>query len=259
MISGETIWITGASSGIGLAMAKQLARQGNRVIATARNPATLGELSESEPGISSMPCDVSDRSSVSAAAEKISAGFGTIDRLVVNAGTAEYFDLDKPDWAMMERVMAVNYFGAVNTVASALPLLRASSGRSDKPPQIVAMASLATELAFPRAEAYGASKAALHYFFDALRVDLALSIAVTVVQPGFVKTPLTDKNDFPMPFLVEARDAASRIIKQMEDRPRLIRFPKRLSMTLRTMRLFPGLWQRLAISKLRRQGIGGKQ
>jgi len=112
--------------------------------------------------------------------------------------------------------------------------------------QVVAIASQVTAAPFPRAEAYGASKAALQYFFNSLRIDLVgEGIDVSVINPGFVDTPLTQKNNFAMPFLMDVDDAARRIIKRLDARPRSCSFPKRLSLVLLLSRVFPGLWQKL--------------
>ena len=136
--------------------------------------------------------------------------------------------------------MEVNFFGTVNCVELVLPLLRAAGK-----PHLVVVASQATAAPFPRAEAYGASKAALQYFCDCLRLDLACEqIDVSVVNPGFVDTPLTRKNDFEMPFLMGAEQAAERIIGKLEGRPRRYSFPLRLSLLLGLSKLAPGLWQR---------------
>jgi short-subunit dehydrogenase len=108
------------------------------------------------------------------------------------------------------------------------------------------VASQVTNAPFAKAEAYGASKAALQYFFNSLRIDLAPeNIDVSVVNPGFVDTPLTRKNDFDMPFLMDVDDAAQRIIKQLSSRPRSYSFPKRLQALLLTSRLMPGTWQKM--------------
>lgn len=248
-IHQENIWITGASSGIGQALSLRLAAN-NRVFVSARNETALNELSRRAPGIVPIPCDVSDVESVALACQVIAEKVGHLNRVIISAGTCEYLDIAAPDWNMMQRVMAVNYFGAVNTVQYALPLLRKTErGRA----HIVAIASLASVVPFPRAEAYGASKAAVSYFFDALGIDLAREkIAVTVVQPGFVDTPLTKGNDFPMPALMSADAAATRILKKIARKPRRLHFPLRLALSLKLFALLPGLWWLVATKSLSR-------
>jgi short-subunit dehydrogenase len=136
--------------------------------------------------------------------------------------------------------MEVNFFGTVNCVELVLPLLRAASR-----PHLVVVASQATAAPFPRAEAYGASKAALQYFCDCLRLDLSSeNIDVGVVNPGFVDTPLTRKNDFEMPFLMDVEEAAGRVINKLESRPRRYSFPLRLSLLLGLSKLVPALWHK---------------
>jgi len=114
------------------------------------------------------------------------------------------------------------------------------------------VASQATAAPFPRAEAYGASKAALQYFFDSLRLDLASeNIDVCVVNPGFVDTPLTRRNDFDMPFLMDADKAAGLIVDKLQSRPRQFSFPLRLSLLLGLARLLPSAWQKLVAPQRR--------
>jgi short-subunit dehydrogenase len=250
-VTADSIWITGASTGIGRELALQLAAAGHQVFASARTRSTLEQLSEiSSPyPIQIIPCDVSDRNSLLAAARDIESRVGCINKVIVNAGTCEYFSVSDPDWAMMHRVMAVNFFGAINTVEAALPLLRkAPKGNA----HLIAVASLASVVPFSRAEAYGASKAALQYFFESLRVDLdSEAIAVTVIQPGFVETPLTAKNDFPMPFMLSAATAARIIVRQLGSKPRLIRFPRRLAWMLALMGHLPALWHYVVTKQLK--------
>jgi NAD(P)-dependent dehydrogenase (short-subunit alcohol dehydrogenase family) len=257
MIHDEIIWVTGASSGIGEALALQLAAGNNRVLVSARDPLRLNTLAQASKNIEVLPCDITDKDALAATAQIIAERYGYLDRVIINAGTCEYFEITEPDWEMARRVMEVNFFGAINTAAAALPLLQKSlnqkAGRSAVKPHMVLIASLASVVPFPRSEAYGASKAAVQYFFEALRIDLARqNIAVTVVQPGFVETPLTAKNDFPMPFLLKVDYAARVIADRIADYPHLVRFPGRLSVLLYSLRLFPGLWHWIAVRLLRR-------
>ena len=136
--------------------------------------------------------------------------------------------------------MEINFHAAVGCIEAALPLLRAPGSAR---PHLVAVASQVTAAPLPRAEAYGASKAALQYFCDSLRIDLAADgIDVTVVNPGFVDTPLTRKNDFPMPFLMDADRAARLIVRGLVARPLRLDFPRRLKFLLGLSRWLPGLW-----------------
>jgi len=251
MIQNETIWIIGGTSGLGLAIVEKLAGNKNRLIVSARNTDVLQRMADDMPDITAAPCDITNPQSIQSAVRTIDAHFDSLDRLILCAGTCEYFDVENPDWGMMQRVMAVNYFGSIQVVEAALPLLRRSSSANR---QLVAISSLAGTLPFPRAEAYGASKAAMSYFFRALRIDLAHeNIAVTVVHPGFVETPLTANNDFPMPFIQTPNVAAEIIARKMEKKPALIQFPKRLAWPLWVMQGLPRCWYWLAVNKLSRR------
>jgi len=235
--------VTGASSGLGRSLALELASQGHQVIASARDKEALLELEALTPSIFALPCDITDEADMKLAHSKMTDNFKSLDQVILNAGTCEYLDFPEPDWSAIRRVMETNYFGTVNCLRMALPLLRKSSRAR---PHVVAIASQVTDAPFPRAEAYGASKAAMQYFFSSLRIDLACeNIDVSVINPGFVDTPLTRRNDFEMPFLMDADDAARRIVAKIESRPRSYSFPRRLQALLLLSRLMPWVWQKI--------------
>ena len=237
------IWVTGASSGLGRSLTLALAEQGHWGIASARNEEALLSLERLSSFIIALPCDTTDPESLTSIHSKISTNFSGLDQIILNAGTCEYLEFPNPDWSVIRRVMEVNYFGTINCLQMALPLLRQSKQAR---PHIVVVASQATFAPFAKAEAYGASKAALQYFFNSLRIDLASeNIDVSVVNPGFVDTPLTRKNDFDMPFLMDADEAAQRIIKHIAPKPRSYCFPKRLRALLLISKILPGLWQKM--------------
>jgi short-subunit dehydrogenase len=246
--TGKLIWVTGASSGLGRSLALGLATQGHRVIASARNEESLESLVQLSPSIIALPCDITDEKSLQSVQAKLSTNFASLDQVILNAGSCEYLDFPEPDWAAIRRVMEVNYFGTINCLQISLPLLRKSAVAR---PHIVVVASQVTNAPFAKAEAYGGSKAALQYFFDSLRIDLAPeNIDVSVVNPGFVDTPLTRKNDFDMPFLMDVDDAAQRIIKQIVSMPRSYSFPKRLQALLLISKLMPRVWQKMVSSDI---------
>ena len=241
----KVIWVTGASSGLGRALALQLAEGGAFVIASARNRDALDELAAQHANIVPLSCDISDGSAVDDVAARMSDITSHLDQAFLNAGTCEYLDFPDPDWEAVRRVMEVNFFGAVNCVKIALPMLRSGRGRG-RGAHLVVVASQVTAAPFPRAEAYGASKAALQYFCDSLRMDLAgENIDVSVVNPGFIDTPLTRRNDFDMPFLMDVETAARRILVRLESRPRRYSFPLRLSLLLGVSKLLPAIWQKM--------------
>ena len=247
MVTGEVIWLTGASTGIGRSLAIKLAQQGNTVIASARGQKALDELAAQYSNIIPLAFDVSREDLVDVVREQLQQHSPHLDRVILNAGTCEYLDIDTPDWHMMQRVMTVNYFGTINALAAAMPLLEASAKS-----HIVGVVSLATVVPFSRAEAYGSSKAALQYFFDSLRVDLVKKqIDVTVINPGFVKTPLTDKNDFSMPFLMSSEQAAERMAKAIAARPRQYDFPGRLKWMLKALGFIPAFWNKVVAPSLK--------
>lgn len=241
MISGEIIWLTGASSGIGRELARQLAQSGNRVIASARNKDALEQLAGELPSVTPLVFDVSDESSVATVKASLHKITDRLDRIILNAGTCEYLDIQAPDWSMIARMHAVNCAGMANTLAAGFDLLKKAPA-----PHVVGVSSQVINAPFPRAEAYGASKAAANYFLQALRMDLKqFGIDVSVILPGFVDTPLTRRNDFPMPFLMSAESAAAKMLRAMEKRVFTFAFPRRLSLLLWFARSMPRLWLRL--------------
>lgn len=237
----EIIWVTGGSSGIGRELCLRLAQQGHRVIASGRNESRLQALQREHSGIVILPFDVTDRGRISAVQQQLMGMVNRLDRVFLNAGDCEYFDLASGNWQSIEKMVSVNFLGMVNSVQIGLPLLERSTRG-----HIVGIGSQAVLAPFPRAEGYGASKAAVSYFLAALRIDLsAKGIDVTEVQPGFVDTPLTQRNDFPMPFMVSAEEAAKRILSAVERRPMQYVFPKRLQWLLKLSRWMPGLWLKM--------------
>lgn len=254
----EIIWVTGASSGIGRSLCLRLSQQGHRVIASARSRDSLnGLVAESKAdntqcsgSIEALVFDISARDTFADVTAQLTSMVPGLDRVVVNAGCCEYLDFGaetSPDWSAIERVVGVNLLGSVQTIAMALPLLKKSPLKS---PHIIGIVSQVVFAPFSRAEAYGASKAAFAYFLESLRIDLSdQNIDVTAVFPGFVKTPMTDKNDFDMPFLQTTDTATDEIIKAFAKRPKVLIFPKRLYWLLKLSKLFPNWWARSVARK----------
>ncbi|QUX97513.1 short-chain dehydrogenase [Marinomonas sp. CT5] len=234
----KVVWITGATSGIGLALTKRYLNDGWRVLASARKPGELEPLLGSSDHLTFVPFDMTDDSQIVSVQEVLSSHSAHLDCAILNAGTCEYLDINEPDWKMMDRVMSINFFGLVNCVDVCLPLLKKASQ-----PHLVGVSSQAVQAAFPQNEAYGASKAAIRYFLSSLRVDVKqFNIDVSCLLPGFVDTPLTQKNDFSMPFLMSAEEAAKRMYDALKSRPYEYAFPKRLSAALWIGRHLPKLW-----------------
>lgn len=240
----QTIWITGASSGIGYALVERYLARGFHVFASARNEGKLVAL-QANQALTFISYDVTDESQVDHVRGLLQQETDHLDCVILNAGNCEYLDLQHPDWDMMKRIMSVNYFGLINSVAISLPLLKKAQS-----PHIVGVSSQAVQAPFTQAEAYGSSKAAVRYFLSSLRVDLrASNIDVTCVLPGFVDTPLTQKNTFSMPFLMSSEDAAARIESALAKRPYEYAFPKRLSAMLWLARRFPKRWTAMTAPK----------
>ena len=231
------VWVTGASVGIGRAVVTELARRGAKVVASARNEQALNQLAADclPRTVHVLPLDVTDRQANLRAAETIQQRFGGLDIAFFNAGTCEYVDMANFDSALFERTMQTNFLSMVYGIEAVLPLLRTS-----REAQLVGMSSTVAYRGLPRTEAYGASKAAIKHLFESLQIDLKQEgISVSVVCPGFVRTPLTDRNDFPMPFRVEAEEAAKQIVDGMEAKTPEIHFPKRFSIPFKLLSLLP--------------------
>lgn len=243
--NGKRIWLTGASSGIGAALAEQLLQRGQRLALSARRREPLDALAARWPGqVLVLPGDLTDPVAVGAIATQISEAWGALDMAILNAGTCEYLDVRAFEAAMVERVVNSNLLAAAHCIEAALPLLRRGHQ-----PLLAGVASAVTFLPLPRAEAYGASKAALRYLLQSLRIDLAAEgIAVTLISPGFVDTPLTRRNDFAMPMRWPAEKAARHIAARLEQRPLEIAFPTPFIALLLLLAHLPGRLQ-LALTR----------
>lgn len=234
-LNEQIIWLTGASSGIGAALIPALQSRCKHLIITARNADALQTLANGYSNVTVQAADITNEQQLQQVADYIGDQFGRIDTLIANAGTCEYVDVKQFDTALFRRVMDTNFMGLVYTVAAALPWLRQSERG-----YLVGMSSSVTWLAMPRAQAYGASKAATRHFLEAMRADLwHEGMDVSVISPGFVQTPLTDRNDFPMPGRISAEQAALAIIRGLEQRRFDIHFPKRFTWVLQLLGALP--------------------
>ncbi|AGZ35629.1 MULTISPECIES: SDR family oxidoreductase [Pseudomonas] len=238
-------WLTGASSGIGAELARCLLEQGHQVALGSRHAERLSPLAEQFPGQVLLAIgDLDDPRQVAQVAACIEQAWGGLDMVILNAGTCEYLEPGRYDPQLVERVIRTNFLALNHCLAAALPLLRAGER-----PHLVVMGSSVTWLALPRAGAYGASKAAVRYLVESQRIDLAREgIDVTLVSPGFVDTPLTRRNDFPMPQIWPAQRAASHIAKRLPRRPLEINFPGLFTFVLRLLGALPARL-RLAIGR----------
>ena len=232
----QVIWLTGGSSGIGKALLELLLKNEHFIYVTARSKQPLYDLESKYPNqVKALVGDITDKRCVHSHINIIKQRHQHLDILILNAGTAEYIDIKAFKSEVMQRVMEINFIGSMNVLEVALPLLRAGAGKT-----IVGIGSSAVYTPFSRAEAYGASKAAFHYCLNALRVDLSPeNFYVCLVAPGFVKTPLTDRNDFPMPMRIDAQQAAQRIMQGMAAKKQQIRFPIIFTSLIALLGLFP--------------------
>lgn len=233
-MSGRVL-ITGATSGIGRQLALDYRRSGWQVWGCGRDGERLHALADE--GIIPLQFDGRD----SAAMAVIAADLPALDLLILNAGNCEYMDLAEGfDGALFARVIETNLIATGHALAAFLPRLVSGS-------RLAIVGSSVSWLPLPRAEAYGASKAALDYLAATLRLDLASKgIGITLIRPGFVQTPLTAKNDFPMPCLVTVEEASRAIMSGLAAGRHQIHFPRRFIWLLRLLGALPtGLWLRL--------------
>ena len=231
-------WIVGASKGIGRALALALAGQGTTVIASARDADALAALVAEEAAggrIIAEPLDMADRDAVKAAAGRIERTLGPLDLVVVSAALWRMTGLDDVSVDGIGPTFQVNVFGSLNVLEAVLPFMRERQAG-----HIVVLSSVAGFRGLPRAAAYGGSKAALTHICESLKFDLdRAGIRLQVVHPGFVDTPMTADNPFPMPHLISAEDAARRIVKGLASKRFEITFPRRFTWQLKALRILP--------------------
>jgi len=228
-------WITGASSGIGRALAVQLAREGVGIAASSRRAAELQALSDAHPGVVPFPLDVTDAAAMAAAAGEIEHRLGPIDLAVFNAGVGQRMGLADFDAARAAASMAVNYQGLVNGLAAVLPAMR-----ERRAGHVALMASLAGYRGLPRAAAYCPSKAAAISLAEALRPELvARGIRISIINPGFVATAMTANARHPLPFLMPGEEAARRIISGLRRGRFEIAFPWQMAALAKLVRVLP--------------------
>lgn len=251
-MSGTVVWITGASSGIGAEVARELARRGARVVVTARSAGPLEALAAGPGDITAAPGDITDHDGIAAVVRGIQESHGRIDIALLNAGT--YTPVLPEDFTaeIFRPHIEVNIMGTVNCIEAALPdMRRRTAGR------IAVVASVTGFASLPMASAYGASKAFLISMSDSLRADLAgegSGVQVTVVAPGFVRTGLTEQNDFQMPFVIEAPEAARIIADGLEAGDPEIAFPRRMSLAMKGIgRWLPGPLRRRYVAGVSRK------
>ena len=231
------VWITGASTGIGRAVALELARRGRPVAASARSADKLASLAaEAQAGrIIPVPCDVTDPDACAQAVAAIEADHGPIETAILNAGTYTPDSADAFDLTAFRGMVDLNILGTANCLAPLLP-----RWRERRRGHLAVVSSVAGYRGLPRSIGYGATKAALINMAEALKFDFdRLGLKVQLINPGFVRTPLTDKNTFKMPFLMEVDAAARRIADGLDGSRFEIAFPSRFVFWLQRLRCLP--------------------
>jgi short-subunit dehydrogenase len=236
MTEKKIIWITGASSGIGKALAIKFAEKGWIVAASARRENLLEDLNKFNPNIYSFPLDVTEIENCKLIANKIIEKFGGIDICVFGTGmhdpkSEKRFNLNK-----IREIMEVNYFGTMNSINSIYEYFS-----EKKNGQISIISSVAGYRGLPAAGAYCASKAALTSYAESLNFDMKMkNVRVSLISPGFIKTPMTDQNDFPMPMIKTPEFAANEIFKGLTEKKSFeIHFPKAFTYFLKFLQILP--------------------
>ena len=238
-MTNRIVWITGAGKGIGRALALELARPGTIIAASARTAADLDQLAADARlaggDIRAYPFDVTDAAAAEAVVARIEQDLGSIDLAILNAGTHAEISGASFDLSTFRRVVETNLFGAANCLAAVLPrLVRRGGGH------LALVSSLAARPGLPTAGAYAASKAGLTALSESIGPELAnVGITTTLIEPGFVDTPLTRKNTFAMPFLIGPEKAARIIAHGLERKKSTISFPWQMTLAIGVLRLLP--------------------
>lgn len=236
----KIVLLTGASSGIGEALALAIAKRGATLGLVARREELLKELAEKceQNGGKArhFAVDVTDAKAIADAAESLRREFGKIDILIANAGIGgNNSETRRLDADAVAKVININLLGATNAVAAVLPsMLENKSG------QLVAVSSLAGFRGLPKSAAYSASKAGMTAFFESVRLDVQdKGVSVTIIQPGFIKTPLTSGRNNKMPFLMELEDSIPHFLGAIESRKKFAAFPWQLATLVRFGKILP--------------------
>ncbi len=233
---GRTAWIIGGGSGIGAAMARLLAAKGWSVAISGRRADRLAEVAASSRLIGAYPLDVTERAAVQSVMEQVVTDLGRIELFVFGAATWQPLTVGDYEFGQFQRLVDTNLMGFVRMANPVVSQMTRQGGG-----QLAVIASVAGYFGLPRAAAYNATKGALINLLQTMRTELEpRGIRVRMIAPGFFKSELTAKNDFPMPFLMETEAAAQRAVDGLLDSSRFeIAFPRRLVWPLKLMRMLP--------------------
>ena len=231
----KKIWITGASSGIGKALAEKFASEGWRVAVSARRKEILDEMANNK-NISSYPLDVTNQKQISDVFSKIINEFGSLDLCVFSSGTYDPKLEQEINIEQNKFVMETNFFGVLHCIKSVEKYFK-----DKKDGHISVVSSIAAYRGLPNSSGYGPSKAALTNLTESLYFDFKKhNVRISLVSPGFIKTPLTDKNEFPMPFIKSPEFAAEKMFNGLtKSKAFEIHFPKALTLLLKFLRILP--------------------
>ena len=231
----NVVWITGGSSGIGCELARLCAQQGAKVAVTSRASDKLDALADSSDNIYAYPGDVTDRAGMSDVVQRIEADLGPIDLAVFSAGVWKPMGAKEFDADAFQRIMDVNYIGVINCMAPLIPAMT-DRGRG----HIAPIASVASYRGLPKSAAYGASKSAVVHVAESLQPELKRrGVTMSVVNPGFVDTPMTEVNDFDMPYMIDARTAAEKTLRGLKRKKFEIAYPWPMVLQLKLARILP--------------------
>ena len=237
--TNKVVLLTGASSGIGYSLAKSLPKENCSLALISRRKNILKqletELKNRRNRVISYSCDVSNIDEVRETYSQIQNDFGKVDIAILNAGISHRADVKNYSAEIAEKIFNVNVFGIINFVEQLLPEFLERRGGI-----IVGVSSLAEVRGFPKSGFYNASKSAASLLLESLRIELKpFGVKVITIKPGFVRSPMTDKNDFRMPFLMDIDEATNSIIKGLRKEKQIIQFPLPIVFGAKIMKLLP--------------------
>lgn len=246
--TGETIWIIGASSGIGEALTYELADQGATLILSARSEDKLNEIQHKIGDKHIVEAfDVSDKAQVEQATQSALSSAKLLDRVIFLAGIYDPKPIEDIDLDYAQEIINVNFMGALYITQAVIPIFKRQGAG-----QIALCASVAGKIGLPNGQPYSASKAALINFTESLHAEAPEGLDVKLINPGFVKTPLTYKNNFDMPMVITPEKAAKAIAKGLKKGTFEIHFPKKFTYIVKIAASLP-YWLKLPLSKTRKR------